>query len=281
MKRINSLSLLAGWLLLIGVAPAHAQVLRYHWQQGQVLEYQVEQATKAVEVVGDNTSTSSTKVSEVKRWEVLAVDSAGVGTIRLSLVRLRLETDADGETLLFDSTAPDKSNPQLQEQLSKFVGVPLVALRVGPDGKVLEIKEGKYGTLNKYETEAPFVAVLPTIATAPRWERNYKITLEPPQGTGEKFEALQTYEEVPGGRNGPTQTYALKTTVKKLPEAVADQLPLLPLQPQGTVEFDTAAGLMRKANLAIDKEVKGHQGDGSSYHFTSSYVETLLPSTRK
>lgn len=281
MKRIASLCLLAGWLLVGGAAPAHAQALRYRWQQGQTHEYQVDQVTKSVEVVGDNTINSTTKVSEVKKWDVLAVDSAGVGTLRLSLARLRLESETDGDPLVFDSAAPDKSNPQMKEQLSKYVGVPLVVLRVAADGKVLEIKEGKYGTLNKYETEAPFVAVLPPTATGPRWERNYTITLEPPQGTGEKFEAVQTYEEVPANRNGPALTFALKTAVKKMPEAVADQLPLLPLQPQGTVEFDATLGLMRKANLTIDKEVKGHQGEGSSYHFTSTYVETLLPAAKK
>jgi hypothetical protein len=30
---------------------------------------------------------------------------------------------------------------------------------------------------------------------------------------------------------------------------------------------------MRSARLAIDKELAGHQGDGSKYHFKSSYTE--------
>ena len=280
MNRVGRLTFLAAWLALVGVSPVGAQTLRFHWQPGQVLDYQVEQTTRAVEVVGDNTTDSTTKVSEVKRWEVLAVDPAGVATVRLSLVRLRLETNPDGEPLIFDSTQPAQSNPQMREQLSKFVGVPLTVLRVDPTGKVLEIKEGKYGSPAKFETEPPFVVVLPANAAGPRWERPYNITLEPPQGTGEKFETVQQYAEQPAVRKGAVWTFALRTTVKKPPEAVADQLPLTPLQPEGTIEFDTAAGLMRKATLAIDKELKGHQGEGSSYHFTSSYSETYLPPAR-
>jgi hypothetical protein len=142
---------------------------------------------------------------------------------------------------------------------------------------VLEIKEGKYGSPAKFETEPPFVVVLPSAGTGPNWERPFHITLEPPQGAGEKFDAVQQYAEQAAARKGPVWTFRVRTAVKNPPEAVADRLPLVPLQPEGTIEFDTAAGLLRKATLTVDKELKGHQGDDSSYHYTSSYSETYLP----
>ena len=49
-----------------------------------------------------------------------------VATLQYSLTRLRMEmTTPDGETMLFDSADPDKGDPKLREQLSKYVGVPL------------------------------------------------------------------------------------------------------------------------------------------------------------
>jgi hypothetical protein len=65
----------------------------------------------------------------------------------------------------------------------------------------------------------------------------------------------------------------MTTGVKDLPEALLDQVPLMQLQPQGEIVFDLKKGLMRSARLTIEKELKGHQGEGSSYRFQSAYTE--------
>ena len=106
------------------------------------------------------------------------------------------------------------------------------------------------------------------------WQRSYRITLEPPQGTGEKYDAMQQYQckSIEAG----AATIVLTTTVKNLPEAVADQIPLLQLQPQGEIVFDVRAGHMRSVRWQIDKELKGHQGEGSSYRFKSTYTEEYV-----
>jgi len=105
------------------------------------------------------------------------------------------------------------------------------------------------------------------------WERNYQVTMEPPQGTGEKYDAVQRY--VAKAVAGNDVTVSLTTTMKTQPEAAADQIPLLQLQPEGEVVFDAATGRLKSAALKIDKEIKNHQGEGSSYRFQSTYVEQL------
>ena len=40
--------------------------------------------------------------------------------------------------------------------------------------------------------------------------------------------------------------------------------------------FDPQTGIMQSAKLKIDKEVKGHQGDDSSYRLQSTYVEDYV-----
>ena len=37
--------------------------------------------------------------------------------------------------------------------------------------------------------------------------------------------------------------------------------------------FDLKSGRLHSASLKVDQEVKGHQGEGSSYHFQSNYSE--------
>ena len=50
----------------------------------------------------------------------------------------------------------------------------------------------------------------------------------------------------------------------------ADAIPLWQMLPQGEIIFDAKAGRLHSAKLTIDKELKGHQGEGSACQFTSS-----------
>ncbi|HZT83014.1 MAG TPA: hypothetical protein VFA26_22480 [Gemmataceae bacterium] len=276
MVRVGMAAVLAG-LAVAAAAPAQAPAARFRWQTGQVLTYRVEQNTQAAETVGSDKVETKTKLTLVKRWQVQAVDANGVATLQLSLAALRIETTPpNGEALLFDSAAPDRSSPQLREQMGKYVGAPLAVLRIDPRGRVVEVKESKFGPASRYENEPPFVLTLPEGALQPgqKWERAYKMTLDPPQGAGEKYDAVQFYACKSAAAS--QATVLLATTVKTLPASIADRLPLLQLQPEGEVIFDTHNGRMQSARLSIDKELKGHQGDDSSYHFQSSYVETLV-----
>jgi hypothetical protein len=272
--------MIRGWYLalvagLVVSSAAQAQTAcRFRWQPGQVLTYRVEQVMTESGVIEGSSFETITKCKNVKHWQVLAVDAVGVATVQMSLASLRLETTApNGETLVFDSADPEKSNPQMKEQLSRYVGQPLALLRIDAQGRVVEVKESKHGPASRFESEPPFAVVLPASAFQPGqgWERSYNVTLEPPKGTGEKYPATQKY--VCKSMSGATATIAITTALKSLPAAVADQVPLLQMQPEGEVVFDTQAGYMKSARMQVDKELAGQQGEGSSYHFKSTYTE--------
>ncbi|MCS6852923.1 MAG: hypothetical protein NZ700_17320 [Gemmataceae bacterium] len=268
---------LAALLVGLSATAADAQTPQFCWKPGQVLTYRVEQTTTAVETVNGTTTQTATKLNHVKRWQVLAVDNHGVATLQLTLQSLRLAaTTPSGETIAFDSTAPDKSHPQMREQLSKYVGPVLATLKVDPRGRVMEVVESKHGPASRYESEPPFVLILPagSIQAGQSWHRDYAITLEPPHGTGEKYQAQQQY--VCKALADGTATITIAGTLKTQPEAVADRIPLLQMQPEGEVVFDLQAGCLRRARMQIDKTLSGHQGEGSSYRFSSTYVEELV-----
>ena len=133
------------------LASAQTAPGRLHWQAGQVLTYRVEQTTLHSDVVGDSKVETKTKLNLIKRWQVVSVDAAGAATLQLSLATLRLETTTPGgDTLLFDSANPDKNTPELQTQLSGYVGKALALLRVDDQGRVLEVKESKFGPASRY-----------------------------------------------------------------------------------------------------------------------------------
>jgi hypothetical protein len=276
MIRKITLAVLSG--LLVVTAASAQTAARFHWQPGQVLTYRATQITSAAETSDGTTAETSTQLAETKRWQVVGVDAAGVATLQLSLTALRVETRTPkGDTILFDSANPEKSDPALRDQLGRYVGPPLAVLRVDTLGKVLEVKECKYGSASRFESEPPFVAVLPEAALQPglSWERSYVITLEPPQGTGEKYEAGQKY--ACQAINGTLATFTLTTVIAKPPAALADQVPLLQVQPQGEMVFDLQSGRLQRARLQIEKELKDYQGEGTNYRFRSTYTEEYVP----
>lgn len=247
---------------------------RFQWKVGQQLSYKTEQTTAVVEEVEGKKAETKSTLATTKQWQVTDVAADGTATLSLSLAALRVETTSPtGEVMRFDSADPDKSTPQLKEQMTKYVGAPVAVLRVSDRGKVVEVKECRFGSASRFESEPPFVLTFPDDVRAPSWERNYEITVDPPQGTGEKYPTTQKY----GCRavNGNIATVFVRTALGKQPEPLADQIPLLQFQPEGDVQFDFHAGLMKSARLHVQKELKNHQGEGSSYRLESNYQEEL------
>jgi hypothetical protein len=263
-----------GGLSLTAAAPAQ---VRFGWQAGSTLHYRFEHATEVAEQVGDTKASSATKLTGVKRWQVQDVDAQGVATLQMSMSALRYEIKtSSGDTLTFDSAQPDQSSPDLREQLSKYVGTPLVILKIDPQGKVLEVQKCAFGSAHGFEAQPPFLIHLPPsgLQAQQTWQRHYQLTLEPPHGTGQKVPAEQRYlcKSVDGAR----ATIALTTALAKPPANAAERVPLLQWLPEGDVIFDLRTGWMLAGKLTVNQELKDHQGEGSSYRFQSSYAETMV-----
>ncbi len=160
-----------------------------------------------------STSETSNKLQLLKRWEVLDVDARGVATLQLKLLALKMETTTPGgDVLVFDSTNLANSTEGLREKLNWYVGPVLAVLCVDGRGRVVEVKESNFGPASKYDNELPFAGVLPENMPRPdqSWDRPYKVTLAPPQGTGEQFAAVQKYRL----KNSTPETLTMSLTTE-------------------------------------------------------------------
>src|SRR5258708_7320333 len=104
-----------GFTLLCAVfvfATAFAQSPpRFRWQAGQTLDYRVEQVTTVSDTADGKTEMTSTKLNLTKRWQVLGVDAAGIATLQLSLLTLRMEMGKAGqEPVVVDSEKVDAAS---------------------------------------------------------------------------------------------------------------------------------------------------------------------------
>jgi hypothetical protein len=265
------------------VAPtpaARGDVPRFRFHKGETLNYHLVQNTKVVETVPDDKtnqpveSESTTKVDVVRKWKVVDVDAKGIATLELSIAAMRWERKAGKVEDVFDSSNPDDLN---KKEMAQHVGPVLAVVRIDPLGRLVGVKDSKIGPEARFAAELPFKLVLPAAEpkTGDSWDRTYPIQLDPPLGTGEKYQAVQTYtcQEPKSG----LLTLNLSTDVKDIPAQTADQVPLLPFMPAGAVYFHVATGRYYAARLKIEKALKNHQGEGSSYRFVSTYVEDIVP----
>jgi hypothetical protein len=270
------------WSLTILAACAFAAPSRaqdgplFRWRSGQVLTYRVSQSTEAVETLKDQTLATKTKLDLVKRWQVMNIDAGGTATLQMTLASLRMEnTPPSGEAVLFDSANPAKSHEQLREEMAKYVGPPLVTVRIDNRGQLVEVKECKFGAESRLQADLPFKLALPTapFAVGKSWDRSYQIKLDPPQGAGESYDAAQTYscKMITNG----TVIIHVTTSIKNAPESAADKLPLLPLLPEGDLSFDATSGQLRAVRYSFGQDLTDHRGEGSKYQFKSTYVEDL------
>ena len=265
-------------VLFAGVSVAEPP--RFRFVRGETLAYHLVQMTNVSETVIDEktskpvVTTVTTKADLVRHWKVAEVDAGGVATIEMSIASMRWERKAGKDEDVFDSSRPDDLN---RSEMAKHVGPVLAVLRIDPQGHVVEVKESKVGPATRFAADLPFKLTLPSAEpkVGESWERPYTIQLDPPLGTGEKYAAVQelTCREPKGG----LLTVGLKTRVKEPPTQAADQIPLLPLTQEGTVFFHVPSGRYYGARLKVERELKNHQGEGSSYKFTSTYVEDLVP----
>jgi hypothetical protein len=261
-------------IAVIGAAPALAQdTWQYRWEKGQTLTYKIKHVTSVTETLETSKNTSDSQLDLVNRWQVLDVDAKGIATMQLTLIAMRNEQKrTNGDTLLFDSNDLEKSTPEFRDQMKKYIGATVAVVRIDSFGRVHEVKQG---TASSFEVEPPFLVVFPAAkpTTGQAWRRQFNLVLDPPYGTGEKYEAEQRYEckEIKGTR----ATVGISTHFKAMPDNMRDRIPLVQKDVQGELVFDTQAGRLLSAQLNIDQTVENHQGKGTSYRYKSEFTRVL------
>jgi hypothetical protein len=264
---------------------AAGEPLRFKFQPGQVLTYSVRQLTRVTETAYDETAkdlrtgTSVTKLALVRRWAVTAVDPAGVATLEMSIASIRQEisrpgpADKDGKPTA-DDIVIDSATPEGKQQTAEYLGKPIVTVRLDPQGRLVEAKAAG-GAADRLAAEPPFRLTLPdaAVAAGSAWRRPFPIKLAPPLGTGESFDAVQTYtlKAVADG----TAVVAVASALKATPADPGQLPPLVPLLWEGEVYFQPATGRYAGAKLGVKREVPDHQGAGTKFVYESQYAETL------
>ena len=259
--------------------------LRFRFTTGQTFTYNVRQTTTVTETSPDEktgrptTGTTTTALNLTRKWDVTAVDPDGTATLVMAITAVRQEItrpgpeDQDGKPTT-DAVVIDSATADGQEQMAAYLNKPVVTVKLDPRGQLVEAKSVT-GDGHRLSAELPFRVTLPaTVPTAnASWNRPFTITLDPPLGTGEKYDAVQTYTF-----QGMSQEYAvigLTTTLKDPPTDPAGLPALVPLLWKGEAFVNPRTGQYAGAKLTAGHEVANHLGAGSKFVYKSEYAEGL------
>jgi hypothetical protein len=275
-------------ILVLALAPtttlAHppasppAATTRFKWTAGDVHTYRVNQQTMVKETTLDEktqkpvTTETRTNLTLTRQWTVKDVDASGVGTLEMTITGMKNEfRRPDGTSLVLDS-----ANPENAKEMAGFLNVPVVTVKVDPQGRLLDVKEGKAGGAARLQAELPFRLTLPDgePAVGGKWDRPFSLKLDPPLGTGESHDYAQTYT-AKAVRDG-ILVVGVETSLKNPPKALAERVPLVPMLWGGEVYFSKAAGKYTAARLKAKAELPDYQGEGTKFEYESVYNEDAV-----
>lgn len=273
----------AQWMLGLAIlacfSSSHAeQGPRFGFRPREVLQYRVQQTTKVAQTLEGETQTFESSTELVKRWEILEVAPDETVTLQLSIPELKLQQKLpNGQTILYDSTRPENSHAALRQQMERFLGKPTVHLKLDPRGQVLKAQVLLSETPGQLAGEPPFAVILPQQPwqVQLRWIHPYTLVLEPPLGTGEKYEAERHFKV--RALNQQQAEIVWITQIKNPPATSAEKIPLLQKLTRGVAWFDLASHRVTFVRIQAGGSVEGHEGPNSKYEFSSEYIERLVP----
>jgi hypothetical protein len=281
--------MIRGWtilaLLLSTTAVSADAPPRFRWKPGQTLTYSVQQTTTVTETTiedGTNkpvTAGTKTTLALTRRWDVKAVDATGTATLEMTITTMRQEIvrpgplDKEGQPTA-DRIVLDSATDEGRQQMAAFLNKPVLTAKVDARGQLIEAKAAS-GSTDRLQAELPFRLTLPDQlpAVGGSWDRAFTIKLDPPHGSGEKYDATQTYT-----LKGDSQGHAVvgvATALKAPPKDPAEMPGLLPLLWEGDVYFRMGTGRYSGARLAVKKEIPNHQGEGTKFVYESQLTEGL------
>lgn len=239
------------------------------------LRYETTHETTVEAKTDKGTDASTSTVKQVKEWTVTSVDSLGVATLEMAILRLSLDqTGSDGERIRFDSNDFTQGDKDLAEQLGELIGKPVLRVQLAANGQVKESQ-----SLSKQKQlirELPFYVTVPEELprVGLRWQRDFAVTLEPPLGTGHAYKAVQVCQI--SDIDGDLMAISSETKMVEDPKPVEDRISMVQYLPSGTVLLDWKRGLMVEAKMSIDEKVPNIAGEGTHYSFQSRYHERLM-----
>lgn len=250
-------------------------LLRYKFQPGENLRWNVVHRVKVNTTVSGTAQTAETTSTSVKLWKVLPAKKEGTYRFEHSVERVEMRQKLTGREEIVYNSQTDVAPPIGFEDAAKNVGVPLAVITVDGQGTVLD-RERKKSAPNDAESQIVIPLPAEAVPAGHVWSFPYDVQVNLRSGEARMIKTRQrfTLESVENGIASIRVETQVLTPVQD-PEIEAQ---LIQRETKGTVRFDIAAGRIIEQRMDLDKSVLGFSGESSSLHYVMRFTEELAPS---
>jgi hypothetical protein len=253
-------------------APQSAKYqLRYVFQPGQVIRWEVLQQASVRTAINGDAETVDTVSRSCKVWRVKEVKPDGTAVFEHSVawVDMRQQFGARNP-VRYDSRTGEKP-PMGFEDVAGAVGVPLAVVTLDSTGKVLSRRRLPVRGTSKIEGEMTLPLPAEAIPLGHTWSKTVEVEVRLPGGVVKKVSVIQkfTLEQVKTGVARIGVVNAVLTPVRD----PAIEAQLVQHESTGFVRFDVDAGRVLEQQFDHDRHVVGFRGPASNMHYLSRFTE--------
>ncbi|MDI9446510.1 MAG: hypothetical protein QM844_20300 [Planctomycetota bacterium] len=255
---------------------AEKHLLRYRFEPGETVRWQVVHLAKIKTTVSGTTQTAETVSKSVKAWKVVDVDEQGTATFEHTVEQVEMRQKLTGRQEVSYNSLTDKQPPLGFENVAKSVGTRLALITINDRGEIVKrINENEVTTSdNQGQITIPMPEDAVTVGQS--WSFPYDLVIPGNNGTVLNIKTRQqfTLQEV----NNGIATIRVATVILTPVRDPAIEAQLIQKESHGTVRFDIRAGRVLAQQMDLDKRVVGFTGttDSSSLHYLTRFTEDLL-----
>jgi hypothetical protein len=259
-------------------ADAGSHLLRYQFNKGEILSYQVDHESTLVTAHAELEEKVANAVFTRRNHRVVSVDQSGNALMELAIDEARMSAQFDDEKpLSFDSQKPEDC-PRHYESIRDIIGKPLSQVRMSPRGEMLEVKPllPQFKDSISDDPSGSFLVQFPEgpVKVGEGWTNIFKVNVRISRFLTQPVTMQQSYElaEVKDG----LATIKLRTgLITPINDAmILGQL--IQMAPKGTIVFDIENGRLISRTLTIDKTEVGVIAGGGSMHAKSKREERWI-----
>lgn len=262
-------------------ADATKYTLRYKFEPGETLRWEVVHRSAIRTSVSDSTQVAETVSTSTKAWRVKEVTPDGKATFEHLVESVDMWQQLTGRQAVRYNSKTDKQPPRGFEDLAQSVGKTLSVLTLDRQGIVVKLKRMPVKAASTQANEAKITIPLPNepVAVGHVWSVPQDVDVPLPSGTNRRFKVVQrlALEEVKTG----VATISVASQILTPVEDPALESQLLPWLSTGSVRFDIDSGRILSQQIDVDRRIVGFRGPASSLHYVTRFTERYQPAETK
>lgn len=254
----------------------HKYTLRYKYNSGEAIAYEVEHLVKVKTTIDGVSQTQQSRSTSKKVWDVSQA-SGEQATFTHSIEYLNMWSESQGRAAVKYDSRSGETPPPEYEGVAEMVGKPLTTVRVDTLGNILDrddsSKQIDLGT-------GGLMMPLPEqqVVTGETWSVPRDVPVRQEDGSFKSIKTRQRYrlERVDSG----VATISLKTQILTPSITARVRSQLIQKLSNGEIRFDIDAGRVLSRRLEWDETVVGFNGPKSNMSYLGRITETYVPKAR-